>query len=789
MREPTGSSTHEQKAAKLNTKGASITVITDQQLHDLFMPTNDEVAEMLAAGDKGHARLTEWLSHGNLDSDCYRYQAPPYVVRDTSWKGADLQKVPLWCVCLENADLRETKVRLLDRCSNHYRFGPLVDCKLDGASLDAWFDSLTNCSCRNADLSGSWLNFYHDQKCSADFRGAKLVRFQFSEADLTGSNFEKADLTQADLKKVSAENISFNDACLAKVEANEAKFTGCDFSKADLSEAALINTQLERCNFTGANFRGAVLTGASLKGACLKGADFTDANVGGVNFEGADLTKIKGLTISTRALVVGPKLKELSDRIKQAASFRTTIDLATKNHPVRLAVITGGYRGNRASWTKELWADTLTDWEQQTTSVANSFLAAIGSWPDATPLPNTVTAVGKKTGLVSKKLQQLALEAWCETFGIAVPTDEEMKQLGQDAESLKNNERARLLALLDQPDRIERWSAAHSELVDISSFPNSNLAGKQLDGLYLWNLEFEDSNFEGASLVGAELKFSAYRRSNFKRANLTRLEATWSKFDECDFSEANLTDAGFENASLVRANFSNANLSNTNLCEANLRGTNLMGAKFLNDEQALGWSMARAEFDETTVFPANFKLPESMIWKGKDIDPRLKNAVQAIQATGPIDLPQFMTLLEALVDKDRIKKATSMLKAERFRLFAQAVDDHLVGVVKSQSDPDLVYSCRLNKEGEYSCCTQNLNVCGGLRGALCKHLLVLIIGMTNGGELDPNVVNQWIMASRFKKPALDKDAMSETLLRYKGAEAGEVDWRPMETIPEDYYAL
>jgi hypothetical protein len=30
--------------------------------------------------------------------------------------------------------------------------------------------------------------------------------------------------------------------------------------------------------------------------------------------------------------------------------------------------------------------------------------------------------------------------------------------------------------------------------------------------------------------------------------------------------------------------------------------------------------------------------------------------------------------------------------------------------------------------------------------------------------------------------------MSTTFLRYKGAEAGEIDWRPTETMPEDYYA-
>ena len=167
----------------------------------------------------------------------------------------------------------------------------------------------------------------------------------------------------------------------------------------------------------------------------------------------------------------------------------------------------------------------------------------------------------------------------------------------------------------------------------------------------------------------------------------------------------------------------------------------------------------------------------------------MKSAVQAIQSAGPVDLPQFMTILEASVEKERLSKAIAMLKAERFRLFAEANDECLLGVVKSQNDPDLVYSCRLTKEGDFSCCTQNLNVCGGLRGSLCKHLLVLIIGMANGNELDPTIVNQWITASRFKKSVLNKDAMSETLLRYKGAEAGEVDWRPMETIPEDYYAL
>ena len=146
-----------------------------------------------------------------------------------------------------------------------------------------------------------------------------------------------------------------------------------------------------------------------------------------------------------------------------------------------------------------------------------------------------------------------------------------------------------------------------------------------------------------------------------------------------------------------------------------------------------------------------------------------------------------MGILEKRVDASRLKKSLKMLKADSFQLYAQVDDDQLMGVVKSQTDADLVYSCRLDSEGEFTCCTQNLNHCGGLRGKLCKHLLVLIVGLTKSGEIDPTLVNEWVDNSRDCNPSLDKDQMSEVLLRYKGAEAGEIDWRPTETIPEDYY--
>lgn len=153
------------------------------------------------------------------------------------------------------------------------------------------------------------------------------------------------------------------------------------------------------------------------------------------------------------------------------------------------------------------------------------------------------------------------------------------------------------------------------------------------------------------------------------------------------------------------------------------------------------------------------------------------------------DVATFLKALELRIDAAKIAKATKMLKAEGFKLFNDVTDAHLNGVVKSQSDPDLVYACRIESDGKYSCCTQHLNVCGGLRGSICKHLLVLIIGLVQAGELDPATIDGWVAKSRDARPELNKETMGEIFIRYKGAEAGEVDWRPTQTVPEDYYAL
>ena len=249
----------------------------------------------------------------------------------------------------------------------------------------------------------------------------------------------------------------------------------------------------------------------------------------------------------------------------------------------------------------------------------------------------------------------------------------------------------------------------------------------------------------------------------------------------------NLSYMERHNTHFKGADLSGADLTMAKMDGADLRGADLSGALLNN------LAMKYARFDEKTKWPAGFQPGAVLEWKGKGGDPRKAQTAlpgpAAAPATAPVDFAGFLTQLKQVTDPAKLSKAGAMLKAERFKLYAKVQPDHLVGVVKSQTDPDLVYSCRLGSDGKYSCGTQNVRACGGLQGSPCKHLLVLIVGLAKAGELDPTKAHDWTQATRGKKPEFDKDSLTQTFLTYKGAEAGEIDWRPTETIPEDFYAM
>src|SRR5262245_36631312 len=166
---------------------------------------------------------------------------------------------------------------------------------------------------------------------------------------------------------------------------------------------------------------------------------------------------------------------------------------------------------------------------------------------------------------------------------------------------------------------------------------------------------------------------------------------------------------------------------------------------------------------------------------------KIKAKAAATAAQQPADVrtdwDDFLEHLPGVVDGGKLAKAMTMLRSEKFQLYAEVHPDFVTGVVRSQSSASRVYACRLANNGRYSCCTQNLIQCVVSRGSPCKHLLVLVVGLVKAGGLEATAALEWLKGARKMgktwdghKP--DKDVVTATFLKYKGAEAGEVDWRP-----------
>jgi hypothetical protein len=142
-----------------------------------------------------------------------------------------------------------------------------------------------------------------------------------------------------------------------------------------------------------------------------------------------------------------------------------------------------------------------------------------------------------------------------------------------------------------------------------------------------------------------------------------------------------------------------------------------------------------------------------------------------------------------VVDQGKLNRALKMLKGESFKLYVRRDGDRLVGVVRSQTGVGTVYASWLTSSGHYGCSTPELQDCMGLQGSPCKHLLVLLIGLTRSGQMDETTAYAWIQAASSKRPGSDTELAADTFLQYQGAEAGKIDWRPTETVPEDYYSF
>jgi len=422
-------------------------------------------------------------------------------------------------------------------------------------------------------------------------------------------------------------------------------------------------------------------------------------------------------------------------------------------------------------------------------TITGAFEKIMQVLPGGTLLVPTITAEQDQIAEATSGLYKAAQAAWCAAFQTDpiecvdnVSAKNKRRQIREELKQAIKDEMWK--DLTGGEEGIKRWNSGPRSYSQSISWEASQLSGAMLRNAQLSGLALGNCVFDKCEMEGADLHFSNISNATFIGARLERATLTGMRASGANFTGAYLMKADFEHSDLRICNFSNADLTAANLKQCNIAGVDFTLPASIEDAQ-----FEMSTYDETTLLPEVFPQWCKLVWKGAGPDP-YKQSVK--QRAANITISEFDDLIHQLqisFDKNRLSKVFKMLKAERFQLFSEPAQDSVVGVVKSQTDADLVYACKLTVDGAYMCCTQNLKPCGGLRGALCKHILVLVIGLARAGKLDLTSALRWVLSSTVEMPALKKEIATDVFLKYKGWQAGEIDWRPTETIPEDYYAF
>jgi uncharacterized protein YjbI with pentapeptide repeats len=639
----------------------------------------------------------------------------------------------------------------------------------------------SDCTFREANLEEAWMFWGGTGKLieRCDFTGAKLPRARLSNNPgnmVSHCTFQRADLSGAKMERTTFKQVDFRNADLSGIIAASARFEQTDFSGAKLVRADLRQASLVNADLRDTDLRDAVLNEADLTGAQVDGADFTGAVLSGANLTGVELGRAKNLRPPV-VRVAGPKLQELATVAAAATRFETSAEVDLGDGQFARLELTRHSSGGAVRCTASSFylrgRDDVHSWIAAPT-FEQGMLNLADRWPNATLRLDTIKAKGGRSPR-GDKLQALAVGAWSEVFGVQKSADELQREQENQAETARS-ELEELVAKI-RAEGIAAWNRLdYSVRGRFADMNGVDLSGLDLGDIRLARKILNGCRFQRTSLIGADLGEAHLTSADLTEANLT---GAWLYRADC-------SSACFHKAALCRVRLQKANLSRADLREADLTEADLTGAKLhgadLTDAILTGAKLSGAEYDPDTRLPTGFTPPPDMIWTGP---PRKARKAK----TGSLDFATFASRLGKKVARDRMAKVAAMLRKEKFQLFAEVSDFAVVGVVRSQSSEELVYSCRLASDGAFCCATQNLKPCGGLRGGLCKHLLVLIVGLTKTGTLDPATVDAWIDASRSRKPALDTKTLSETFLRYQSAQEGTIDWRPTETVPEDYYAL
>ncbi|MBS1952906.1 MAG: pentapeptide repeat-containing protein [Cyanobacteria bacterium SZAS-4] len=475
-------------------------------------------------------------------------------------------------------------------------------------------------------------------------------------------------------------------------------------------------------------------------------------------------------------------IEKLQKALKSAKNFQSTIYVEVDG-AIKVAQITSDEYCKHVRSYLFASPGCLTSKHMGHDTIALAFSELVNLLPNAKIFPESVLVISEQ-----KNLADLARDAWCHAFKQPQSDASKADKSKCAEEYCQSILRDNLWPKLTGGEAgIQQWNSCQPEMRRQISYENSKLDGAMLKGVNLSNLHFENSNFDEANLESAVLFDCTITAASFYGTNLAKADMAHAHAENANFSSATM-----KGATLYNANLCNAKFKNTDLRKADLRNSQLFGTD-LTSAILDGAKFSCATYDETTLLPPEFFAAGDLFWRGDGPDPYEEMVKEKIKNLRVETFEEMLKHVKAHFEAARIDKALKMLKKERFQLFSEIEGQSVIGVVKSQTDPDLTYACSLSADGEYTCCTQNLRPCGGLKGALCKHLLVLVVGLARAEQIDLTDATKWILTSLESEPSAltkkIKSAMSEIFLKYNAASAGEIDWRPTETIPEDYYTF
>jgi uncharacterized protein YjbI with pentapeptide repeats len=299
------------------------------------------------------------------------------------------------------------------------------------------------------------------------------------------------------------------------------------------------------------------------------------------------------------------------------------------------------------------------------------------------------------------------------------------------------------------------------------SFRQATFAGLNLLSWQTTDLTADAAIFHRADMLGVSLHGGRFRGTVFVEAGL----------DHADLSDADLTSADLHGATLYQTNLKGALLAGANLRQADLRGAQLETAALA------GADLTAAEYDRTTIFPPDFHPDRAGMLR------RLV-AVMPAPAEHPPPETSDLDLLQQQIAHDLGSPeadALFVLAEHGYGVLATEVQAWRVsGVLSEPGNSDRLYCCRLTSEGNFVCGTDKLVLCGRRRRGYCGHLALLLLTLVQRGQLDPLTALDWLHRGYSPQPRPDRPTLAAILTRFTPTSP---DYRPTETLPEDYYAL